>query len=231
LLLITYGLRAREIASLTLDDFDWKRERLHVRERKADHVAVYPLYAVIHNSVASGGDLQQYHDPPPRRCSLGETAPLDQDLDIAAIWADIIKRPYITVGTLSQASYLQQVTQFACYFEIYLKRQEACSQLHPHRYCCTALHLQDYAQARMDLRTGSPADGAAARRSGRVSVRRAGSHTLRHTCVQRLVDSGFPLKTIGDYVGHRSATSTEIYAKVAVETLRDVALGDGEALP
>jgi site-specific recombinase XerD len=39
------------------------------------------------------------------------------------------------------------------------------------------------------------------------------------------------LKTIGDYVGHRSAASTEIYAKVAVETLRDVALGNGEALP
>jgi integrase/recombinase XerD len=68
-------------------------------------------------------------------------------------------------------------------------------------------------------------------RKAGVSVRRAGSHTLRHTCVQRLADSGFPLKTIGDYVGHRSASSTEIYAKVAVETLRDVALGDGEALP
>jgi site-specific recombinase XerD len=64
-----------------------------------------------------------------------------------------------------------------------------------------------------------------------IAVRRAGSHTLRHTCVQRLVDAGFPLKTIGDYVGHRSASSTEIYTKVAVETLRDVALGDGEALP
>jgi hypothetical protein len=30
----------REIANLTLDDVDWKHERLHVRERKADHVAV-----------------------------------------------------------------------------------------------------------------------------------------------------------------------------------------------
>jgi site-specific recombinase XerD len=49
--------------------------------------------------------------------------------------------------------------------------------------------------------------------------------------VQRLVDAGFPLKTIGDYVGHRSASTTQIYAKVAIETLRDVALGDGEALP
>lgn len=62
-------------------------------------------------------------------------------------------------------------------------------------------------------------------------MRRAGSHTLRHACVQRLVDAGFPLKTIGDYVGHRSASSTQIYAKVAIEALRDVALGDGEALP
>ena len=49
-------------------------------------------------------------------------------------------------------------------------------------------------------------------------------------CVQRLVDNGFPLKTIGDYVGHRSASSTMIYAKVQVDGLREVALGDGEDL-
>jgi site-specific recombinase XerD len=64
-----------------------------------------------------------------------------------------------------------------------------------------------------------------------IVVRRAGSHTLRHSCVQRLVDAGFSLKTIGDYVGHRAASSTEIYSKVAVDTLRDVAMGDGEELP
>jgi len=64
--------------------------------------------------------------------------------------------------------------------------------------------------------------------SVRVTVPRPGSHTLRHTCVQRLVDDGFALKTIGDFVGHRSAKSTEIYAKVDVESLRAVALGDGE---
>jgi integrase/recombinase XerD len=61
-----------------------------------------------------------------------------------------------------------------------------------------------------------------------IEVPRPGSHTLRHTCVQRLVDADFALKTIGDFVGHRSAKSTEIYAKVAVESLREVALGDGE---
>jgi len=61
-----------------------------------------------------------------------------------------------------------------------------------------------------------------------IDVPRPGSHTLRHSTVQRLVDTGFSLKTIGDFVGHRSAASTEIYAKVAVESLRQVALGDGE---
>ncbi|MGO9835094.1 MAG: site-specific integrase [Polyangiaceae bacterium] len=65
-------------------------------------------------------------------------------------------------------------------------------------------------------------------RAAGVSVRRPGSHTFRHTCVQRLVDVGMPLPAIGDYVGHRSPKSTRVYGKVAVETLREVALGDGE---
>jgi site-specific recombinase XerD len=51
---------------------------------------------------------------------------------------------------------------------------------------------------------------------------------LRHTLVQRLVDADFALKEIGDFVGHRSPASTQIYGKVAVESLRQVALGDGE---
>ena len=63
-----------------------------------------------------------------------------------------------------------------------------------------------------------------------VRVHRAGAHTLRHTCVQRLVDAEFSLKTIGDYVGHRSPQSTKIYTKVDLAALREVALGNGEAL-
>jgi integrase/recombinase XerD len=35
LLLVVYGLRGREVAALTLDDIDWRRERLAVPERKA----------------------------------------------------------------------------------------------------------------------------------------------------------------------------------------------------
>ena len=65
-------------------------------------------------------------------------------------------------------------------------------------------------------------------RQAGVDVPRPGSHTLRHTCVQRLVDAEFTLKEIGDFVGHARPASTEIYAKVAVESLREVALGDGE---
>jgi hypothetical protein len=42
------------------------------------------------------------------------------------------------------------------------------------------------------------------------------------------VDENFSLKEIGDYLGHRSADSTRIYAKVALNDLRKVALGDGE---
>ena len=48
--------------------------------------------------------------------------------------------------------------------------------------------------------------------------------------VQRLIDAEFPLKTIGDYVGHRSPESTRIYSKVAIASLREVAMGDGEEL-
>jgi integrase/recombinase XerD len=65
-------------------------------------------------------------------------------------------------------------------------------------------------------------------RKAGINVSRPGSHTLRHTCVQRLVDSGFSLKTIGDFIGHRTPDATKIYAKVNIEALRQVALGDGE---
>ena len=47
LLLVTYGLRANEVAKLTLDDIDWKHERLQVPERKAGHSTAYPLASVV----------------------------------------------------------------------------------------------------------------------------------------------------------------------------------------
>ena len=47
LLLVTYGLRAREVAALTLDDIDWRRDRLAVPGRKAGHSTAFPLSAVV----------------------------------------------------------------------------------------------------------------------------------------------------------------------------------------
>ena len=43
LLLATYGLRSREIAAMTLDHIDWKREQLSVPGRKGGHSSAFPL--------------------------------------------------------------------------------------------------------------------------------------------------------------------------------------------
>ena len=156
LLLVTYGLRAREVAGLTLDDIDWKRERLAVPERKAGHATAFPL------SSAVGAALVDY-------LQTGRPETADRRIFFRAV------APVRPIGAAAVSS-------------------------------CARHYL---------LVAG-------------IKVPRPGSHTLRHTVVQRLVDADFSLKTIGDFVGHRSAASTEIYAKVAVEVLRKVALGDGE---
>ncbi len=156
LLLVTYGLRAREVGALTLDDIDWKRDHLYIRGRKAGHSTVYPL-------------------APP----VGE-ALLD----------------YLKQGR-------PVTTERAVFFRAY-------APYTPLSRVAVSLRAKWYLQ-----------------RAG-INVPRPGSHTLRHTCVQRLVDSGFSLKTIGDFVGHRTPDATKIYAKVNVEALREVALGDGE---
>jgi integrase len=65
-------------------------------------------------------------------------------------------------------------------------------------------------------------------RAAGIEVRRPGSHTFRHSCVQRLVDADVPFKVIGDYVGHRVPQSTMIYGKVAIHKLRALAIGEAE---
>jgi site-specific recombinase XerD len=58
-----------------------------------------------------------------------------------------------------------------------------------------------------------------------------GAHCLRHACASHLLASGFSLKQIGDYLGHRSANSTLSYTKVDLIGLRQVAELDlGELL-
>jgi len=158
MLLVVYGLRAREVAALTLDDFDWRGRKLHVRCRKAGRADVYPLVTEVGEAVL---DYLRHARPTTseRRVFFRMTAP----------------RTAVTHRTVST-------------------------------------------QAKVRLR-----------RAG-VAVPRAGSHTLRHSCAQRLVDAEFSLKVIGDFLGHRHAASTRIYSKVAIEALREVALGDGEAM-
>lgn len=156
LLLVVYGLRGREVAALTLDDIDWRRERLAVPERKAGHSTAFPL------------------SPP-----VGEAV----------------------------VDYLRNGRPYTADRHVFMR---ALAPLHP---------------------LGPAAVSACARRyllMAGVEAPRLGSHTLRHTCVQRLVDADFSLKEVGDFIGHRKAASTEIYAKVAVEALREVATGDGE---
>jgi site-specific recombinase XerD len=58
-----------------------------------------------------------------------------------------------------------------------------------------------------------------------------GAHTLRHSYAVRLLRQGFSLKTIGDALGHRHPQSTFIYAKAAVDDLREVCLDLTEVLP
>lgn len=158
LLLVAYGLRAHEVASLMLEDIDWQHERLNIPQRKAGHWSAYPLASVVGEAIIDylKNGRQQTAD---RHVFLRAMAPC-RPITSAAVSSAVVK---------------------------YLHRAG-------------------------------------------VQVHRAGAHTLRHTCVQRMVDAEFSLKTIGDYVGHRSIASTKIYTKVDIAALREVAMGNGEAL-
>jgi integrase len=153
---VTYGLRAREVAALTLDDIDWRNDRLRIPERKAGHSTAYPLSALVGEAIVD-----------------------------------------------------------------YLKNARPKSK-DRHLFFRRIAPYEPIREAAISTRAG-----LYIRKAG-IQIPRAGSHTLRHTCVQRLVDADFSLKAIGDYVGHRSPASTQIYSKVAIEALRQVALGDGE---
>jgi site-specific recombinase XerD len=52
---------------------------------------------------------------------------------------------------------------------------------------------------------------------------RRGPHALRHACARRLLANGFTFKQVGDHLGHRSTAATRIYAKVDLNSLREVA--------
>ena len=63
-----------------------------------------------------------------------------------------------------------------------------------------------------------------------IAAERRGTHTLRHTAAQHLLDRGVSMKVIGDYLGHRSPRSTKAYARFDLKALREVADFDPEGL-
>jgi integrase len=65
-------------------------------------------------------------------------------------------------------------------------------------------------------------------RLARVMSERKGCspYALRHASARHLVDAGFTLKEIGDYLGHRSAEATRVYTKVDLPSLRLVVQED-----
>jgi site-specific recombinase XerD len=156
LLLVTYGLRAREVAALTLDDLDWHHDRLRIPTRKAGHSTAYPL------------------------------------------------SPHVGAAILEYLKAGRPITPLR---QVFFHVPAPCTPVTQEAVSHRAAHYLRHAG---------------------IVVPRPGSHTLRHSCVQRLIDAGWSLKAIGDYVGHASPASTEIYSKVAIETLREVAIGPGE---
>ena len=59
-----------------------------------------------------------------------------------------------------------------------------------------------------------------------INAPHRGPHGIRHALACHLLSQKQSLKVIGDILGHRSSTSTRIYAKVDLSSLRHVALLD-----
>ncbi|MGH2928690.1 MAG: tyrosine-type recombinase/integrase, partial [Solirubrobacteraceae bacterium] len=84
------------------------------------------------------------------------------------------------------------------------------------------LHRQ-HVGAPIDRRTVGDAVRRALRIAG-IDAPAHGANLLRHSLATDLLRHDSSLKEIADLFGHRSITSTQIYAKVDVSALREVAL-------
>jgi site-specific recombinase XerD len=61
------------------------------------------------------------------------------------------------------------------------------------------------------------------RRAG-VAVHRPGAHVLRHSLATQMVIGGSTFKEIADVLGHQSLATTELYAKLDLGSLSEVAM-------
>jgi integrase/recombinase XerD len=57
-----------------------------------------------------------------------------------------------------------------------------------------------------------------------ISVYRPGAHVLRHSLATAMVINGVSFKTVADVLGHQSLATTEIYAKLDLGSLSQVAM-------
>lgn len=56
-----------------------------------------------------------------------------------------------------------------------------------------------------------------------LTLAHQGPHALRHACATHLLNRGLSMKEIGDHLGHRNPAATNVYAKVNLASLRQVA--------
>jgi site-specific recombinase XerD len=57
-----------------------------------------------------------------------------------------------------------------------------------------------------------------------ISVHRPGAHVLRHSLATAMLINGASFKTVADVLGHQSLATTEIYAKLDLRSLSQVAM-------
>lgn len=148
LLLLRLGLRAGEVAGLTLDDIDWRAGEIVVRGkgRREDRL---PLPVDVGESIA---------------CYLQRGRPKTSR-------QELFLRSLAPIGPLCRGG-VSSIVRHAC------------------------------------LRAG---------------VAPVGAHRFRHTLACALVAADAGLGEIGELLRHRSVTSTAIYARVDIETLRTLA--------
>jgi integrase len=160
MLLVTYGIRAAEVARLRVDDLDWAGGKIHFRNRKNRSGDIFPL------NPSTAESLVEYLRKARPRTRFREF--------FLSVRAPI--RPFRSGRTVSI---------------IARKRLLA---------------------------------------SGIRCPNRPGAHVFRHSCAHRLLSLGLPYKTVGDFLGHSSASSTSAYLKMDIQELRQVAENDGEDL-
>jgi integrase/recombinase XerD len=161
-LLATYGLRAGEIVTLSLEDIDWQKEILRVRHSKTGAVSELPL----------------------------------------------LREPGEAV-----LSYLEKVRPESERREVFLQVRA------PYQAYKGGSILNCVIGARLKM-------------AGITPRGRKGPHAFRHARAVSLLRAAVPLKIIGDVLGHRSAASTAVYLKLAMEDLRAVGLDiSKEVLP